>query len=48
MGNKGAVIRLAAPDLKPAFTQFSAVPHPAVRPMQYAGFGGAFNFANFL
>ncbi len=48
MGNKGAVIRLTGPLLKPAFTQFSAVPHPAVRPMQYAGFGGAFNFANFL
>mmetsp|Transcript_43168 Transcript_43168/g.115463 ORF Transcript_43168/g.115463 Transcript_43168/m.115463 type:complete len:503 (+) Transcript_43168:66-1574(+) len=48
MGNQGALVRLAAPDFRPAYTQFAAVPHPAVRPMQYAGFGGGFNFANFL
>ncbi|KAL2651656.1 hypothetical protein R1flu_019784 [Riccia fluitans] len=36
MGNKGAFIRFDAPDLKPKFTTFSAVPHPSVRPMQYA------------
>ena len=47
MGNKGAFIHLDQ-TLKPAFTSFSAVPHPAVRPMQYAGFGGGFNFMNFL
>ncbi|CAG9466709.1 unnamed protein product [Pedinophyceae sp. YPF-701] len=36
MGNKGAFIRFTAPDMVPKFTQFDAVPHPAVRPMQYA------------
>eukprot|EP00904_Undaria_pinnatifida_P008607 jgi/Undpi1/4877/HiC_scaffold_19.g08230.m1 len=36
MGNKGAFIRFGA-DLKPHFTTFEAVPHPAVRPMAYAG-----------
>ncbi|BFI24353.1 serine/threonine-protein phosphatase 5 [Marchantia polymorpha subsp. ruderalis] len=36
MGNMGAFIRFEAPDLKPKFTTFSAVPHPAIRPMQYA------------
>ena len=48
MGNKGAVIRLHGGILQPEYTQFSAVPHPAVRPMQYAGFGGGFNFSSFL
>eukprot|EP00287_Rhodomonas_sp_CCMP768_P005404 CAMPEP_0196724084 /NCGR_PEP_ID=MMETSP1091-20130531/6096_1 /TAXON_ID=302021 /ORGANISM="Rhodomonas sp., Strain CCMP768" /LENGTH=498 /DNA_ID=CAMNT_0042066179 /DNA_START=60 /DNA_END=1556 /DNA_ORIENTATION=- len=46
MGNKGAFIRLEA-DLKPKFTAFTHVPHPNVRPMQYANAGG-FNFMNFL
>lgn len=36
MGNKGAFIRLNGSDLKPRYTQFDAVPHPAIRPMQYA------------
>eukprot|EP00696_Hemimastix_kukwesjijk_P014027 gnl/Hemi2/27930_TR9221_c0_g1_i1.p1 gnl/Hemi2/27930_TR9221_c0_g1~~gnl/Hemi2/27930_TR9221_c0_g1_i1.p1 ORF type:complete len:518 (+),score=167.49 gnl/Hemi2/27930_TR9221_c0_g1_i1:95-1555(+) len=38
MGNKGAFIRFGA-DLRPKFTQFPAVPHPNVRPMQYANNG---------
>eukprot|EP00961_Rhodomonas_salina_P086737 1166279-Rhodomonas_salina.3 len=33
--------------VQPKFTAFTAVPHPAVRPMQYANMGG-FNFMNFL
>lgn len=38
MGNKGAMIKFdLANDLKPEFTQFSAVPHPHVPPMAYAG-----------
>ncbi|CAM9931298.1 unnamed protein product [Phaeothamnion confervicola] len=42
MGNKGAFIRFGW-DLKPRFTQFAAVLHPAIRPMAYAGgFGSAF------
>lgn len=36
MGNKGAFIHLKAPDLKPEFTQFDAVPHPEMKPMSYA------------
>eukprot|EP00455_Lapot_gusevi_P045805 TRINITY_DN5914_c0_g2_i8.p1 TRINITY_DN5914_c0_g2~~TRINITY_DN5914_c0_g2_i8.p1 ORF type:complete len:239 (-),score=63.88 TRINITY_DN5914_c0_g2_i8:116-832(-) len=35
MKNKGAFIRFES-DLKPKFTTFDAVPHPAVRPMAYA------------
>lgn len=35
MDNKGAFIRFGK-DLKPKFTTFEAVPHPAVRPMAYA------------
>ena len=35
MGNKGAFIRFKA-DMKPNFTQFTAVPHPNVPPMRYA------------
>ena len=35
MGNKGAWIRFGS-DMKPNFVQFDAVPHPNVRPMQYA------------
>lgn len=42
MGNKGAFIHFDA-SLEPKFTQFSAVPHPEVRPMAYAaGMGGLF------
>eukprot|EP00181_Compsopogon_caeruleus_P006551 CAMPEP_0184683738 /NCGR_PEP_ID=MMETSP0312-20130426/12397_1 /TAXON_ID=31354 /ORGANISM="Compsopogon coeruleus, Strain SAG 36.94" /LENGTH=507 /DNA_ID=CAMNT_0027136309 /DNA_START=154 /DNA_END=1677 /DNA_ORIENTATION=- len=36
MGNMGAFIRFRS-DMKPIFTQFSASPHPDVRPMKYAG-----------
>jgi len=36
MGNKGAFIRLDGKNLTPKYTTFAAVPHPAVRPMQYA------------
>jgi len=44
MGNKGAFIRFNS-DCKPEYTQFTAVPHPAIRPMAYAsnGFGSMFN-----
>ena len=44
MGNKGAFIRFKGADMAPQFTTFSAVPHPPVRPMQYAPslFGGMF------
>ena len=42
MGNKGAFIRFFK-DLKPRFTQFTAVEHPPIRPMAYAGnMGGLF------
>ena len=41
MGNKGAFIHLDK-TLKPKFTTFTAVPHPSVRPMQYAGMFGSF------
>lgn len=36
MGNKGAFIRLDGRTMTPKFTAFAAVPHPSVRPMQYA------------
>jgi len=36
MGNKGAFIRLDGKTLTPKYTSFDAVPHPNVRPMQYA------------
>ncbi|PHJ17503.1 serine threonine protein phosphatase [Cystoisospora suis] len=36
MKNKGAFIRLDGRSLTPEFVQFSAVPHPPTRPMQYA------------
>ncbi|XWS30067.1 hypothetical protein CRYUN_Cryun24cG0086400 [Craigia yunnanensis] len=36
MGNKGAFIRIEAPDLKPNIVTSSAVPHPDVKPMAYA------------
>lgn len=41
MGNKGAYIIFHS-DMKPDFRQFEAVPHPDVRPMQYASFGNGF------
>ena len=42
MGNKGAFIHFDA-TLQPKFTQYTAVPHPNVRPMAYAaGMGGLF------
>jgi serine/threonine-protein phosphatase 5 len=36
MGNLGAFIRFRG-DMEPQFTKFSAVPHPNVPPMRYAG-----------
>uniref|UniRef100_A0AAY5F5D0 Serine/threonine-protein phosphatase n=1 Tax=Electrophorus electricus TaxID=8005 RepID=A0AAY5F5D0_ELEEL len=36
MGNKAAYIHLRGSDLKPEFHQFTAVPHPNVKPMVYA------------
>ncbi|TMW68806.1 hypothetical protein Poli38472_006274 [Pythium oligandrum] len=42
MGNKGAFIRFGK-DMQPQFTQFTAVEHPPIRPMAYAGnMGGMF------
>ncbi|OQS00258.1 serine/threonine-protein phosphatase 5 [Thraustotheca clavata] len=42
MGNKGAFIHFYK-DLKPKFKQFTAVEHPPIRPMAYAGnMGGLF------
>ncbi|KAI8973482.1 Metallo-dependent phosphatase-like protein [Mycotypha africana] len=35
VGNKGALINIT-PDLKKDYVTFSAVPHPSVKPMQYA------------
>eukprot|EP01117_Protostelium_nocturnum_P005144 TRINITY_DN1868_c0_g1_i3.p1 TRINITY_DN1868_c0_g1~~TRINITY_DN1868_c0_g1_i3.p1 ORF type:complete len:117 (-),score=37.13 TRINITY_DN1868_c0_g1_i3:48-398(-) len=35
VGNKGALIRFDS-DMKPNFIQFTAVPHPAIKPMAYA------------
>jgi len=44
MGNKGAFIRFEGSAMKPKFTSFTAVPHPSVQPMAYAGslFRGGF------
>lgn len=39
MGNKGAFIRLDGETMTPSPHSFVAVPHPAVRAMQYAGMG---------
>ncbi len=37
MGNKGAFIHFSRGDnLTPKFTKFGAVPHPPVKPLQYA------------
>mmetsp|Transcript_7904 Transcript_7904/g.13991 ORF Transcript_7904/g.13991 Transcript_7904/m.13991 type:complete len:522 (-) Transcript_7904:195-1760(-) len=41
IGNKGALIRFKK-DLKPEFEQFSAVPHPDIKPMAYAKNMGMF------
>ena len=42
MGNKGGYIHFHGHDMKPILNQFSHVPHPNVKPMQYANqmFGG--------
>ena len=38
MGNKGAFIHFSEENgMQPVFTQFSAVPHPNIPPMHYAG-----------
>ena len=36
VGNKAAYIHLRGSDLRPQFHQFTAVPHPDVKPMAYA------------
>uniref|UniRef100_F7BJP0 Serine/threonine-protein phosphatase n=1 Tax=Ornithorhynchus anatinus TaxID=9258 RepID=F7BJP0_ORNAN len=36
MGNKASYIHLSGADLRPQFHQFTAVPHPNVKPMAYA------------
>nr|XP_008540866.1 PREDICTED: serine/threonine-protein phosphatase 5 [Equus przewalskii] len=36
MGNKASYIHLRGSDLRPQFHQFTAVPHPDVKPMAYA------------
>lgn len=41
MGNKGAFVRFSG-DMTPRFTQFDAVPHPAIPPMRYANMMGQF------
>jgi len=44
MGNKGALLRFDS-DGEYTVKQFTAVPHPPVRPMAYAGqMGGMFGF----
>lgn len=44
MGNKGALLRFDS-DCEYTVKQFTAVPHPPVRPMAYAGnMGGMFGF----
>jgi|UniRef100_A0A7S4FNT6 serine/threonine-protein phosphatase 5 len=40
IGNKGAFIRLNGKEMKPQFTTYDAVEHPAVKPMQYSMFPG--------
>ena len=45
MGNKGAFATFVAPDMKPTYTSFDAVPHPDIKPMAYSsGLGGMFGF----
>jgi len=36
VGNKGAFIRFKGSEMKPNISQFTAVPHPNVKPMQYS------------
>eukprot|EP01023_Acetabularia_acetabulum_P062475 TRINITY_DN7693_c0_g2_i9.p9 TRINITY_DN7693_c0_g2~~TRINITY_DN7693_c0_g2_i9.p9 ORF type:complete len:120 (-),score=31.65 TRINITY_DN7693_c0_g2_i9:616-975(-) len=36
MGNKGAFVQFSGRDMVPHFTQFEAVEHPNVKPMQFA------------
>jgi serine/threonine-protein phosphatase 5 len=36
VNNKGALIRFKGSDMKPNYIQFSAVPHPNVKPMAYS------------
>jgi len=36
IGNKGAIIRLKGDQMAPKFTTYEAVPHPPIKPMQYA------------
>jgi serine/threonine-protein phosphatase 5 len=36
MGNKGGIIHFT-PDMKPTYVKFTAVAHPPIRPMAYAG-----------
>ena len=43
MGNKGALLRFTS-DGEYTVHQFTAVAHPPVRPMAYAGMGGMFGF----
>jgi serine/threonine-protein phosphatase 5 len=43
MGNKGAIITFG-PSMKPNFIQFTAVPHPPIKPMAYASNYGQFGF----
>mmetsp|Transcript_21885 Transcript_21885/g.70470 ORF Transcript_21885/g.70470 Transcript_21885/m.70470 type:complete len:507 (+) Transcript_21885:76-1596(+) len=39
MGNKGAMVKLSHDSSEPMFVQFSAVPHPPVKPMAYSNMG---------
>ena len=43
MGNKGALAKFDT-DCKPTYVQFSAVPHPPIRPMAYANNTSMFGF----
>lgn len=36
VGNKGAFIRFKGSEMKPQISQFTAVSHPPVKPMQYS------------
>jgi len=43
MGNMGALLRFDS-DCEWKAVQFEAVPHPPIRPMQYASMGSLFGF----
>lgn len=43
MGNMGALLRFDS-ELEWKAVQFEAVPHPPIRPMQYASMGSLFGF----